>query len=364
MTNPSLYFDGVVAKGRPATLTFTDRELRIFCSGGLEILWPLKNLRYVAPPTDGQPARLRNSYDQPDRLTLSDDFDLAGLQSMCPNLAKGNTGWSRNWKKITLWIGAAAASVIFLMTVAIPVIAHQVAVNLPEDFKRHIGARAKEQIIYALSLGRETEKSGSKFCTGAGLDNISRLVATLSENSENKMAINVEVLNLDINNAFALPGGNVILFKGLLKDLKHPNELAGILAHEISHIHYRHPTEIFIKEIGTYALIGLIFGDVTGGSAMAGMGKTLIGSAYGRDAEREADNFGVDLMNKAGFDAAPLADFLDRLHAEQGKIEELFSFVSTHPASIERAAAVRKMSLKSGQSISNENWQTIKDMCG
>lgn len=359
----SLYYDGISAKGRAATVTITERTLRILCTDGLEILWPLDELRYVAPPVDGQSARFRRLYDQPDRLTLGEDVDLAALQALCPDLAKGNTGWSRNWKKIVLWMGAAAASAVFLISVAIPVIAHQVAVNLPTEFQEQLGERAKQQIVHALSIGKKSADTDKVYCTGPSHNELTRLLDTLTKGLDSDTKIKLEVLNLDIKNAFALPGGNILLFKGLLKDLKHPNELAGILAHEISHVHYRHPTEVFLKELGTYALIGLIFGDVTGGSVLAGIGNIMIGSAYGREAEREADDFGVAMMNGAGLNAAPLADFLDRLHTQQGQIEELFSFVLTHPASKERAGTVRKMSTGSEPALSSEEWSLVKTMC-
>ncbi len=343
-------------------ITYTDHDMRIFSAGGLEVLWPLKDLRYVAPPHDGQPARLRNLYDQPDRLTLADDFDLAALQALCPDLAKGNNGWSRSWKKVVSWFGAAVLSAVFLVGVAIPIIAEQVAANLPPSFEAKMGERAKEQIIKVLSLNG-TDTGQSKICRGPGRADLDRLLGTLTDGDGGATAISVDVLDLDIENAFALPGGNILVFNGLLKSLEHPNELAGILAHEIAHTQYRHPTEIFIKEIGTFALIGLIFGDVTGGSALAGFGKVLIGSAYGRDAEREADTLGVKLMNTAGLDSAPLADFLQRLYAKQGTIEDLFSIVLTHPGSKERSDYVRKLSTGAGAALAPDAWQAVKDIC-
>jgi len=363
MAGSAAYFDGKVATGRPANVHFSDNELVIVCTDGLEIRWQLSNLRYVDPPIDGQPARLRNLYEHPDRLTLADDFDLAALKSRCPDLAKGHTGWSRNWRRIVLWSGAAVFSVIFMIGVAIPMIAHEIALNLPKTLEMRLGAQAKEQIITALSIRQPTSSNKSMVCKGGGLDDLDQLISTLYNEWDVDQKINVEVINLDIENAFALPGGNILVFDGLLRNLKHPNELAGILAHETAHIHYRHPTEIFLKEIGTFALLGLVFGDVTGASVMAGLGKILIGTAYSREAERTSDEFGVAVMNEADFDARPLAEFLLRLDAKLGDLENIFSFVLTHPGSKSRATWVMKHSTGTQPALSADAWRKVRNIC-
>jgi beta-barrel assembly-enhancing protease len=363
MSGRASYFDGIVSSGRRANVHITETDLVISCEDGLAVMWPLADVRYVDLPGDGQPVRLRNHYEHPDRLTLAGDFDLAVLRQRCPDLAHGNTGWSRNWKKITLWSGGAILSVAFLILIAIPIIANQIAHNLPEDYETRMGAEVREQIIKYLAASEGTKLDGLNLCSGQAKNDLDLLVKKLSGGLDNTRSLNLDVVNLDIENAFALPGGNILVFDGLLKNLKHPNELAGILSHEIAHAYYRHPTENLFKEIGTFAVIGLVFGDVTGGTVLAGLGKLLIGSAYSREAEREADKLGVELMNTVGFDARPLGDFLMRLDAKQGTIENMFSFVLTHPASKKRAEQIKSSSTGTGVVLPSEGWKKVQDIC-
>jgi len=360
MTRAASYFDGVTAKVIPASVTFDDTDLVIDCENGSITRWSLVNVRLVDPPGDGQQTRLRNLYDQPDRLTLPDDFDLDELRSRCPDLSKGNTGWSRNWRRISLWLGGALLSIAFLIFVAIPMVSHQIAQNLPQALMTRIGEQAKEQIITVLAAGKGVKLDGLNICTGPSARDLKQMVKSLSGGFEEAPPLSVEVINLDIKNAFALPGGNILVFRGLLEELKHPNELAGILGHEMAHAYYRHPTEGFFKEIGSFAIIGLVFGDVTGGAMLAGLGKLLIGSAYSRDAERQSDEMAVTLMNKADFDARPMATFMTRLYVEQGKIEDLFSIIMTHPGSQDRADRIDELSKGANLALSLKKWQALK----
>jgi len=363
MMEKASYFDGLVASPRSASIRLTETDLIISCEDGLAVMWPLQDVRFVDVPGDGQPIRLRKLYDGRDRLTLPSGFDVEELRLHCPDLAHGNTGWSRNWKKILIWSGGAAASVAFLILVAIPIIAKGIAHNLPEEFEARMGTEVKEQIIKILARSEDKQLNGLNICTGPGVGDLKLLVDRLSRGLDEAPSLNVEVVNLDINNAFALPGGNILIFEGLLKNLKHPNELAGILSHEMAHAYYRHPTENLFREIGTFAVIGLVFGDMTGGTVLAGLGKLLIGSAYSREAERESDELGVRLMNAAGIDARPLGDFLMRLYAEQGKLEGLFSIVLTHPGSKKRAGKVRELSEGTEPAFQRGAWERVRSVC-
>ena len=95
------------------------------------------------------------------------------------------------------------------------------------------------------------------------------------------------VLATPIPNAFALPGGKLYLFSGLLAKAENPDEIAGILAHEIGHLKHRDSTRNLIYNGGTSFLIGLLFGDITGSGALIFASRSLVTASYSREAEAE-----------------------------------------------------------------------------
>jgi len=142
-------------------------------------------------------------------------------------------------------------------------------------------------------------------------------------------------------NAFALPGGQVVLFTGLMKKAEKPEEVAGVLAHEIQHVLKRHATARIAQSIGTRALVSIFFG----GSDLGDLTMTAqqLGElSYGRSQESEADMEGAKLMAKAGLPVSSLGVFFQRLEVAEGS-SKIPGFISTHPDSRERAKKLSEL---------------------
>ncbi|MEC5399211.1 M48 family metallopeptidase [Uliginosibacterium sp. H1] len=137
-------------------------------------------------------------------------------------------------------------------------------------------------------------------------------------------------------NAFAMPGGIVVVHSGLIAATRTPEELAGVLAHEVQHIELRHSLKALIKQTGLSALWALATGDL--GGALAGeAAQRMMSLGFSRDAEREADSAGFDALLRAGIDPAGMPAFFDTLAKQAGSAPEL---LSTHPASGARSDAL------------------------
>ena len=121
-----------------------------------------------------------------------------------------------------------------------------------------------------------------------------------------------------VPNAFALPGGKVYLFNGLLAKAENPDEIAGVLAHELGHVSHRDNTRNMIYSGGTSFLIGLLFGDVTGSGAMIFASRSLFTASYSREAEQGADDFSIDVMHRLGRPTKPMGDLIFRITGNQG----------------------------------------------
>ncbi len=149
------------------------------------------------------------------------------------------------------------------------------------------------------------------------------------------------IIENDAINAFAMPGGHIVVHTGLLKNAKRPEEVAGVLAHEIAHITRRHSLRNMVSSLGTMVIIQAVFGDYSG---LAGGASTLLQQSYSRDFEREADATGWEYMLAANIDPKGMIDFFKILVVEEEKsgiqMDGLAEFISTHPDTIERVATL------------------------
>jgi predicted Zn-dependent protease len=160
-------------------------------------------------------------------------------------------------------------------------------------------------------------------------------------------------------NAFALPGGKVVVFTGLLQAADSAEEVAGVLAHEVSHVERRHALRNLIHGLGLRAVMAVALGDYAGG-VWGGMAGQLAELSYGRDLEREADLDGLAALRKAGLPAQGMVAFFEKMAArEAGDIDLL----SSHPASKERLQALRAAMAKQGpymQRPLDVDWNAIR----
>src|SRR5215472_10709635 len=153
------------------------------------------------------------------------------------------------------------------------------------------------------------------------------------------------VLNVDQVNAFALPGGPMFIYTGLLKATDNEAQLAGVMGHEMSHVILRHGTHEATKANGISLLAGGIGAMLGGGGSLAGklaqaglgLGANSMILKFSRDAESEADALGSHLMSEAGYDPVQMAKFFEKLAAggQQGP-----QFLSDHPNPGNREAAI------------------------
>ncbi|OGQ84096.1 MAG: hypothetical protein A2289_25645 [Deltaproteobacteria bacterium RIFOXYA12_FULL_58_15] len=160
------------------------------------------------------------------------------------------------------------------------------------------------------------------------------------------MKLEIHVVDSKQVNAFALPGGYLVVYTGLLRDAAGSSQVAGVIAHEIGHVIHRHGLTRIGQSLGLVAGLQLILGDVSG---VLGAAQDLLTVAaingYSRTQESEADATAVAALHAAGLDPTSLIGFFEKQIAEQnsGAIDsEILSWVSSHPDNAERIAAMRK----------------------
>lgn len=172
--------------------------------------------------------------------------------------------------------------------------------------------------------------------------------------SDRKLPYEFVVLNNDVPNAWALPGGKIAVNRGLLTQLKSEAELAAVLGHEIVHAAAKHSAQQMSRGMvvqgGVLATQVLAAGTSYGGLAAAGAGLAgqLTLSKYGRDAELEADRYGIEYMKRAGYDAQGAVALQETFvkMADAKESDWMSGLFASHPPSHERLEANRKLAAK------------------
>jgi predicted Zn-dependent protease len=207
----------------------------------------------------------------------------------------------------------------------------------------------EKEIGLGKSLAQEVERSSKLIDDPVVTEYVNRVGQNLVRNSDAKVPFTIKVIDSDEVNAFALPGGFFYVNSGLVLRAQEESELAGVMAHEISHVTARHGTCQATKgELAQLLSIpAMIFIPYTwAGYAMyQGMNLAipLTFLKFSRDAEREADFLGVQYMYKAGYDPNSYVTFFERIQADEkrrpGTIPKAFS---THPPTPERIGNTQK----------------------
>lgn len=186
----------------------------------------------------------------------------------------------------------------------------------------------------------------------AYLRELGQRLAALSDRPQGPWTFTL--LNSDVINAFALPGGYVYITRGIMALAADEAELAGVIGHEIGHVVARHAAQRFDRQVGAQIggvaaeILGQVFLGVRGGGQIAGLAGQAWIASFSREQELEADTFGVRLLRAGGYGTEAMASFLDRMAAwdrlEAGLAgrrpgEDAFSWFSTHPRTTDRVRA-------------------------
>jgi predicted Zn-dependent protease len=216
-------------------------------------------------------------------------------------------------------------------------LARVVADNIPPAVERKIGDTIMAQM-----------KFGGGFITDPAVrQDLDALVAPLMHiAAKDGMSFSFHIAQEKEVNAFALPGGHIVIHTALVTAAKTPEEVLGVLAHEMAHVTERHVLRGLIETAGLYLLVDFFLGDVSGLIAVAAdQGAFLLSQKFSRDFERAADDVGWDFLILARVDPRGMIDFFRTLKAEQaklrkdmplGELENGLAFLSTHPATDER----------------------------
>ncbi|HEV3044523.1 MAG TPA: M48 family metallopeptidase [Roseiarcus sp.] len=347
----AVYFDGLLARRHAARVRLGDR-LSVLEGDAVLDDWSYADIRRA----DGAPGALRLrslAARELARLDISDTAVADAVAARCPALDEDHAiGRRGGLRKILFWSLAAAVSIVLMAIYGAPLAADRIIPLIPYSLEQRFGDAAANQVAVAF---------GKSSCTGAGgLAALRKLSSLLAVEGDLRVRIETSVLDSRVANAFALPGGRVFILRGLLDKAQSPDELAGVLAHELGHFAHRDGLREMIASGGAGFLFSLLLGDVSGSGAVIVAGRALIASAYSRDAEASADAFAGRIMRGLGRSPRPLGEFLMRMTgAEQG------GMLASHPLSQDRLAVLKAADAPTtGPALlTDDEWRAIKGIC-
>jgi len=333
-----LFGGGAPATGEDARLTLAFGYLEVQSAGGRQRV-PLAQVRVreVVSAHRG----IEFSWDSRHGQCAVQVFHPGELQRMRkhPELAhlpqmsrlhaasrRGRIAWTLGWSLLAAIVLLPLLLLLLLVWQADRIagaIAERIPVAREQQLGRHVFAGMRSKLALKES--------------GEDVQLVRELGARLSGGSLFQYEFHVAA-NPAIN-AFALPGGIIVVHTGLIEAARRPEELAGVLAHEIQHVEQRHSVEALLRNLGLKGIWAVVSGD-PGGTLAGSAALELMSRRFSREAEAEADARGFDLLVRNGIDPHGMVDFFGTLAAATGP--SMPAWMSTHPASEARKAALQE----------------------
>jgi predicted Zn-dependent protease len=289
---------------------------------------------------------------QPDWQLYSDDHsllrapELAGHPAVAAIASAKRGNRNRGFAALLAGIGVCVLAGLLLWW-SVDALSAAAARRIPPAWEDKLGASVVAQ--YRLGHDFMDEKQAGALVAPL----TTALAAALPEQ---KYKLRFYVVNDPTLNAFALPGGYVVIHSGLIMKARRASELQGVLGHEIAHVTQQHGMRAVVRSAGLYLVAQALIGDASGLMAvLADAGPLLLNQKYSRDFEREADAEGYALLKRARIDPRGLADFFRLILAEEKEqmakvgdenarraMEAARTFLGTHPDTPERIATLEK----------------------
>lgn len=351
------FSDGKSASARDTyvRLGLNGIEVDLLPAGQFET-WPYRTLKSAEPVrTHAIDVLLTSSAHSGASLFVPSPRFARDLREFAPHLTAG----AERWRNAGPWVFGALAAIGLIAAIYAagwsPL--RSIAGVLPQTWRERLG----ESTIASMTEGH------NRCASPDGVAALEKLSARLSKASGIAAPFKVTVYDWSLLNAFAVPGGQIVITRGLIEKADSADEVAGVLAHEMGHGIEMHPETGIIRAIGLAAAVELMMGG--SGGALANMGLLLAQIGYTRTAEHEADIQALRVLKSAAVANKGLGNFFKRIQ----KIEDedkfstslkQFNLLRTHPPTAEREKLVREQAdYPATPALDEPSWRDLKGIC-
>jgi len=356
------YLDGRTPTRRRATVRLMRGGLEITPEGAATQFWPYGELRQTQGSYAGEEVRFERGGPLPEAFVVADPAFLADLReiSQTPSARFHDPRGRSRRRQLTVLAGLAVVAIVAAIYLwGIPIVAEVVAARVPIAWEERLGGSVVESLV-----------PPEKRCRSeAGQRALDELVATLvAAAPPSGYTFRAQVADSKVVNAFAVPGGYIVVLRGLLDEMRTPEELAGVLAHEIQHVLRRHSTKALVQHLSTGLLLTAVSGDVSGVMAYGLEGARVLGQLrYGRAAEEEADALGMQLVIAAGLDPRGMIAFFEATQKKGGGESGRPVYLSSHPGAADRIARLTRLAQAAPPprrpALGEAPWAALRAIC-
>ena len=350
------FYDGKTSKAHTVSVMLSGSILYIRSEDGEDLAtWSLQQLNIVSHPAPPLAGTICSDKALDARLTIEAGKNWDYLKSRIPKHKRRGLNLPVHWASFAAYGGVAVLSIVFLFMM-FPRIIGNIAYVIPASWEEALGQEVMPSIV-----------GTDKTCSAAqGQAALKRLVDRIETKMNREITYDVRVIkNSYITNAFAAPGGHIIIYQNIIDDADNPEELAGVLAHEMAHVELYHTTRAMVRDLGLGITLSLIFGDT---GSIEGIARLLSQMSYSREDETEADMHAKKTLMALNINPSGLQGFLRRIAKSEIDLDfkgkEFLDYISSHPNTQARIEALEDTSnRKYPPAMSAQDWDAIQNIC-
>ena len=357
-----IFFDGATSARRPVLVELSSEGLvvRDPQERAMLVRWPYDELDHLAAP-HGMLRLGRAGAPRLARLELRDPALIAAIDDASVPVDRSGAAERRGQTKVVVWSLIATVSLLLAAVFGVPALADKLAPLIPLRAERWLGEAVDMQARRMLDKG---DASRPFECANEeGRAALAKLLGRLEAAAALPIPLETKVVRRSEPNAIALPGGHIYVFEGLVDRSETPDELAGVIAHEIGHVAHRDGTRSILQSAGLSFLFGMLLGDFVGGGAVVIGARAVLQSSHSREAETAADRYGVELMSRAGGDPRALGAVLSRI---AGTTHPGVEILRDHPDTKARVAVINTLAPPTQAVrplLDGDEWRALKRIC-
>lgn len=298
------------------SIRFTDEHNQI-----MDVYWLAADIVSLEQDVLVSILTYRNKNGQTERLTIRDPELLHAIKKHF-----GHHRFIGGWKhrifgstrtKIFLFLSVTLAIILAGYFLFVPWLGDRIAKSISKEWEINMGQKLHQAVMQEFKVDTVRTQLINFFFKELHYDV--------------QYPVSITVVQSKEVNAFAVPGGPIVVYSSILEKLRGPEELAALLSHETSHIELRHSLRNMFGSLARKMFLVLLIGDQSGLAAFfIDNADNLKGLEYSRALETEADDHGISLMRSSGINATGMLGLMQVLQAET-KGEEPSAFLSTHP---------------------------------
>lgn len=372
------YFDGKSAVKHEVLVEVTSGAIKITAGNGKFMEWPFGSFKQTQGLFENEDLKFELRKPSPGRfgeaLVIKDKTFLEYMFQFLPPKYRSQFETKNKLKRMFYFIpiGTLLAGLVLWVVNfhGLPLLSKVIADKVTPEYEKSVGREAFNQYNkHSVFCGKGIDSDGEE-------NDLTRVLQSMVDTynlklKDNPYDFDVYIVKSKQLNAYALPGGYMVFYTGLIEKTKTPEQLAGVLAHEMQHVIRKHSMRHVVRQnLVSFVSMALFGGDMSAISNVAVMFSSL---EYSRELETESDEYGASLMEDSNIDINGMAEFFEILQEKEKEIigdsagSDYFEYISTHPLSKNRTANIREIASKADYNpkaiYPDLDWESVKMSC-